>query len=137
MMGSGFSAYFTGRDIADADWQARLAFERMSRELRMVRAPADLVIAAPAEITFVDTGTNTVRFYLNGATLMRSEGGAVNAQPLADGVSALAFSYLRNDALTAEAAIPANVYFITVAMTVTRGNTNSSFRTTVRPRNFP
>lgn len=134
IMGKGFQAYFMGQDIANSDWQGRLALERITRELRDVRAPADLTgsLGSPDnQLDFKDTAGNSITYSLSGTTLMR------NAQPLADGITGLTFTYLRRDGVTSETATAANVYYITVQITVSAPNTNVTYRDTVKPRNFP
>jgi prepilin-type N-terminal cleavage/methylation domain-containing protein len=144
LLGNIFSGYALKRDAADADWQAKVALERMARELRAVRlaTAADLDIASATQIRFVDTDGNGVCFYRNGAAnrVMRSADGpatacgATSPQALADNVTALTFTYWDN-AGAATAAV-ANVYYITVDMTVVEGSYGGRFRTNVRPRNF-
>jgi hypothetical protein len=144
MLGNVFSSYALKRDVTDADWQAKVALERMARELRAVRlaTAADLDVASATQIRFVDTDGNGVCFYRNGAAnrIMRSADGpatacgTINPQVLADNITALGFTYWRNDGSTAAAA--AEVYYITVAINVVEGSYSASFRTNVRPRNF-
>jgi prepilin-type N-terminal cleavage/methylation domain-containing protein len=144
MLGNVFSSYALKRDVTDADWQAKVALERMARELRAVRlaTAADLDIASATQIRFVDTDGDGVCFYRNAAAnrIMRSADGpatacgTINPQVLADNITALGFTYWRNDGSTAAAA--AEVYYITVAINVVGGSYSASFRTNVRPRNF-
>jgi hypothetical protein len=144
LLGNVFSGYSLKRDTADADWQAKVALERMARELRAVRlaTATDLDIASPAQVRFVDTDGNGVCFYRNAAAnrIMRSADGpatacgTTNPEVLADNITVLLFTYWRNDGATAAAA--AEVYYITMAINVTEGSYSSSFRTNVRPRNF-
>jgi prepilin-type N-terminal cleavage/methylation domain-containing protein len=142
MLGNVFSSYSLKRDVTDIDWQAKVALERMARELRAVRlaAAADLDIASATQIRFVDTDGNGVCFYRSGNRVMRSADGpatacgTTNAQPLADNVTALTFTYWDNTG--AATATVANVYYITVDLTVAEGNYSGQFRTNVRPRNF-
>ena len=139
-----FDSYSLERSISDADWQAKLALERMARELRAVRTATatDLDIASGTQIRFVDMDGNGVCFYRDAATnrLMRSSDGPTSScgttdpQPLADNITALAFTYWDNTA--APAATVAGVYYITVSLTVAEGGYNGSFRTNVWPRNF-
>lgn len=139
-----FSAFFGGRDIATADSQARVAFERVVRELRAVRSTADVDIASATQIRFVDLDGNGICFYRDavGNRLMRSANGPTSAcgttspQPLADSVTALTFSYWLNDGRTTTA-VAASTYYIGIAVTV-NNNTgyNGQFRTNVHPRNF-
>ena len=89
-----------------------------------------------------DTDGNGVCFYRVAASnrLMRSADGpttacgTTNPQALADNITSLGFSYWQSDG--AVAAAVANVYYITMAITVVEGSYNSSFRTNVWPRNF-
>jgi hypothetical protein len=60
--------------------------------------------------------------------------GTTNAQPLADNVTALTFTYWDNTGVAT--AVAANVYYITVDLTVAEGGYSGQFRTNVRPRNF-
>jgi prepilin-type N-terminal cleavage/methylation domain-containing protein len=148
LIGKVFSSYALKQDISDADWQAKIALERMARELRVVRNPtgvptaADLDIASLAQIRFVDTDGNGICFYRDAAAnrLMRSADGPTTAcgttspQVLADNITSLVFSYWTNAG--ASAAAVANVYYITMSVTVTEGAYNNTFRTNVHPRNF-
>jgi len=144
LLGNVFSGYALKRDTTDADWQAKVALERMTRELRAVRSAtaAELDIASAAQVRFVDTDGNGVCFYRNAAAnrIMRSADGpatacgTTNPQVLADNITSLAFTYWRSDGTTA--ALVTEVYYITVALNVVEGSYSSSFRTNVRPRNF-
>lgn len=138
-LSAGFQSYFTGRDIAETDGRARVAVERLSRDLRSIRAPSNLnlTVTSASDITFFDVDGNSIRYCLGavgtcpGAAteLMR------NGQPLATGISALTFTFLT--ATGAATAGPANVFYITVAFTATQNSISKSFQTTVSPRNFP
>ncbi len=129
MMGRGFQVYITGRNVAESDWQGRVALERMTREIRSIRAPADIVTMAAADLKFTDVDGNSIEYVLSSSDLMR------NTQSLATGISGLSFTYLdKNGAVTATAA---QVYYIVVGFTATQGTLSKSFQTTVSPRNFP
>jgi prepilin-type N-terminal cleavage/methylation domain-containing protein len=129
MLGKTVQSFAFSRDVTKGDWQARVALERLTRDLRMVRAPANLTIAPATAITFSDTDGNNVNYSLSGSSLMR------NTQPLADGISGLAFTYLRSDGNTA-AASASEAYYITVSFDVSRSTATTSLRATVHPRNF-
>lgn len=137
VVSSGFQAYFTGRDISEVDWQARVAMERMTRELRSIRAPSDLVITSAGDIAFVDSDGNPIRYCLGTVGSCPGAAGELmrNAQPLASGVSGLDFSFLTRAA--GATAVPAQVYYVTVAFNTTRNATSKAHRITVSPRNFP
>ncbi len=129
MLGYTLSSFILSKDVLKGDWQARVALERLTRDLRMVRAAANLTIVPATAITFSDTDGNNVNYSLSGTQLMR------NSQPLADSISGLAFTYLRSDGNTA-AASASEVYYITVSFDVSRSTTTTSLRATVHPRNF-
>jgi prepilin-type N-terminal cleavage/methylation domain-containing protein len=142
MLGKVFSSYSAKQEIAEADWQAKVALERAARELRAVRSAtaADLDAASAVQVRFIDTDGNGICFYRNANRIMRSADGpatacgTTNAQVLADNITALSFTYWTSAG--AATAVAASVYYITVGMTVADGVYNSQFRTNVRPRNF-
>ena len=135
-------AYFRGQAINDTDWQGRLASERMTRELRAVRSAtaADLALPSADRIQFHDTDGNPVCFYLSGGRLMRSADGpgaacgTTEAQPLADGVAALTFSWWDSGGVST--ATVGSVMYVTASLSITQTDYSGTFRSTVRPRNF-
>ena len=130
VMSNGFTAYLSGRDMVDAEWQGRYAMQRMSRELRDVRSATagDLVMGAN-QITFTDINANTITYALTGTTLTR------NGTALADGVTALEFYYIQADGIVTAAAAT-DVSFITVNINVSLNGSNYSLRNTLHPRSF-
>ncbi len=143
VISNGFRTYFVGREILTDASQARLALERMTRELRAVRSAtaADLDIGTGGRISFTDfNGTNIV-YRQTGNTIERSQNGVIGTyQPLADNIDALtlAFTYLRSDGVTAEATGGNStlVYYITVSFAVKSTNANAAYRGTVKPIGF-
>ena len=134
LMATGFSLYFTGRDTMIVDAQARLALERMTRELRTVQSATGLTMAPATEISFTDLDGTAVRYCIGGGTCPGVAGDLMrNTQVLAGGVSALSFVYL-NSAGTVTAT-PAQVLYIGVNFTATQGGVISTYRATVSPRN--
>lgn len=137
MIGSGFSAYVTGRDIAETDWQARVAAERMTRELRTIRAPASLTITSASDITFIDVNGTSIRYCQ--ATIGTCPGALGelmrNAEVLASGISGLDFSFLTRAG--AATAVPAQVFYVNVGFTATQNAISKAYQFTVSPRNFP
>ena len=136
VMRSGFSAYFLGRELARDAIQGTLALERMTRDLRSIRSAtaADLPTMTATTISFFDVDGNTNTYDFPGGLVTYSLNGGA-AQPLADNVSNLTFSYLQNDGQTV-AGVATSVAYITVAITVTTQNSNATFRGTVKPANF-
>ena len=141
VISGGFRSYFLGREIAQNDWQGRLALERMTRELRTVRTATagDLNIGAAGQITFIDFAGNTIVYRQTGNTIERSQNAGVSYQPLADNVNvgpgSLSFVYLQNDGTTAAGA-PAAVYYIRASFTVSSANASATYRATVKPTSF-
>lgn len=130
-MSRSFNAYFSGRDITRADWQGRLALERMTRDLREVRSPTDITTMTATQITYTDIFGNAITYTLGGTTLTR------NGTALAGNISALNLSYLQRNGQTT-AATAAQVYYITVQATVTSiNNISVIYHDTVKPRSFP
>ena len=137
LMSSGFRAYFVGKDIAETDGQARAALERLSRELRSVRAPADLTISSASDISFVDVDGIVARYCMGAVGGCPGIAGDLmrNSQPLATGISGLTFSFLTNTG--AATAVAAQVFYITASFTATQNTISKSFQVTISPRNFP
>ncbi len=144
VISNGFRTYFVGREIMTDASQARLALERMTRELRGVRSAtaADLDISTGGRIAFTDFNGTNIAYRQTGNTIERSQNGLLGTfQPLADNIDVttpLAFTYLHSDGVTAEATAgnSALVYYITVTFTVKSTNANATYRGTVQPIGF-
>ena len=124
-----FQSYSSQRQFTDQDAQARLALERVLRDLRDVRSVADL--GAPgATIAFTDTSATAVTYALVGTLLQR------NGNTIADGVSALSVNYYGNTGALLGAA--AGTRYIAVQFTLTtQDGIANTVRGVVYPRNFP
>lgn len=116
-------------EISNVSGQARIALERMSKDLREIRSTStsDLQIASN-QITFVDINGNTITYQLSGSTLLR------NSQPLADSVTAFNLTYQKNDGTVA--LVAADVRYITISMTISENNTTETLQHTIFIRNF-
>ena len=131
----GMLGYLRGREISGADWQGRLALERITRELRDI-APSsggNVNIAntscGNSSFTFSDVNAVPISYTQSANTLLR------NGQPLADDVSGLRFYCLQSDGRT-YTTTPSAVYYVTVSMVVSTANTSASYRSTVKPWSF-
>lgn len=111
---------------------ARVALDRMAREVRMIRSAtaADITTTIPtaSDLQFTDTYGNAIQFQLTGGNILR------NADILAGNVTALTFSYLKNDGTAA--ASEAEIWRIVMDLTVTVGTESVQLRTEVHPANF-
>jgi prepilin-type N-terminal cleavage/methylation domain-containing protein len=132
-----FNSYVIGRNVAETDWQARVAVERMTRELRTIRSPADITINSASDLSFVDADGTTIRYCAGAVGGCPGTAGDLmrNSQVLATGVSALNISYLTKTAVVT--ATPAQVYYVVVTFTATQGNISKNYQIAVSPRNFP
>jgi prepilin-type N-terminal cleavage/methylation domain-containing protein len=136
----GMLGYLRGREITSADWQGRLALERITRELRDVAAPnsanIDAASCGSSGFSFVDITANQIRYSLVvGNTLLRYSQPLAVGQPLADNVTGLRFYCLQSDGQT-YSTIPSAVYYISVSMIVSTTNTSATYRSTVKPSSF-
>ncbi len=129
----GMLGYLRGREITSADWQGRLALERITRELRAIAWPNYSNIAATScgssTFAFSDITATPISYTLSTTTLLR------NGQPLADNISALRFYCLQSDGQTYSAAAAA-AYYVTVSMVVSTANTSATYRSAVKPWSF-
>jgi len=128
--------YFNVAELADLDIKypveyvtllaaanARLALERMLRDLRWVKSSSDLTTLTPSQLSFVDTGGNTVTFTYDSVakTLSRQQNGG-NINILANNVSSFTLSYLATDGQST-ATLASQVLYVTIQMTIsTSGN---------------
>jgi prepilin-type N-terminal cleavage/methylation domain-containing protein len=143
VMGRAFESYDLTRTTTNADWQGRVALERMVRELREIRTAtaADLVFSG-TQVRFIDADGNGVCFRLVGTTLQRSADGPASVcgtttpQPLADNVATNGLSFFYYDNAGAVTAVAANVYYIAVTLQISQGTITETFRAAVQPRRF-
>ena len=138
----GVRAYSAEQSRSDVHYQARLAVERMAREVRLVRSRtvADIPTMTPTDLLFCDVTGKAVEFQLVGTALNRRESatcspsawGGWNA--LATGVTPLTVSYFQRDGVTAATAT--TLWFVVIDMTDVQGSETLRLRTRVHPRNF-
>jgi type II secretory pathway component PulJ len=145
---SGTASYRWGAARIEAQQSARLALERMAKELRSAgydptaAGIAPIVLAEPTRVAFqwdldgdgvVDTTRERVTYLLRpGDTVLRREAGG-GAQPVINGVERLLLTYV--DAAGAPTSDSAAVAAIGVRIDVGRGAASVSMRTQVALRN--
>lgn len=128
MLAQGFSAYLAGKNITDADWQGRVAVERMTRDLRAIPSISSISAANATQLTYTDSDGNTVNYQLSGSTL------TLNDQALANGVNSFTFSYFDSNGASTETL--STIRYIRIAMNITQTDNNYSLTTAVYPRNL-
>lgn len=116
---------------SDVQYQARLAMERMAREIRLIRSQADITTMTANNLLYTGIQGDTMRFQLVGTDIMRTQNAVT--QRLASGVTALNFTYLMQDGVTTTL-VPAQVWY--VGINVTFQQDSLQVRTRVHPRNF-
>jgi len=129
MLAVGFSAYLKGSNAVSAEQQAHLALERMARDIRAVRSPADISTATASQLTFTDFTGNSIAYSLSSTNLTRG------SQILAGGISSLTFSYYDLNGNTT--ATLTAIRYIGISLNVTQGGSNFTISTAVYPENLP
>jgi prepilin-type N-terminal cleavage/methylation domain-containing protein len=133
----GMLGYLRGREITSADWQGRLALERITRDLRDIAAPnySNISACGGSSFTYSDINFSQISYTLisdtQGTNTLLRNG---TQQPLADGVSYLNFSCFTSN--VQPTATLSAVYYISVSMVVATTNTRATYRGTVKPGNF-
>jgi prepilin-type N-terminal cleavage/methylation domain-containing protein len=142
----GMKASSKEQNLSGVHYQARIAMERMGREIRLIRwnttlAQADVTTMTATDLIFCDVTGKAVEFQLAGSVLNRRE--SATCSPLAwggwntlssSGVNPLTFSYL--DSTGAGGATAANLWFVDINLTDTQGSDSLQMRSRVHPRNF-
>jgi prepilin-type N-terminal cleavage/methylation domain-containing protein len=133
----GVKAYSDEQSRSDVHYQARLAMERMAREIRHARSCA--AITGPANpsgtLTFTDINGNAVVFSVSGGNLSRG------ADILATGItSAQPFRFLDQNGNETTACsvptVPTDIWFVDISLTAQQGAESLVLNSRVHPRNF-
>jgi prepilin-type N-terminal cleavage/methylation domain-containing protein len=132
LLTQGLNSFPAGEDIVNANWQGQIAMERLSRDILLIRSPADITTLAADNLAYTDVSNNTVAYSLSGTNLTLTQNG--NSEILADGVQSLTFTYFdRNGASTATATL---VRMIRISINVTQNNVIYTLTTMIYPRNL-
>ncbi len=68
----GLFTFSSVSNVNDATWQGRLALEKMSREIHVIRSSSDISLASGSQITFVDINGNSIDYTSSGSTVTRN-----------------------------------------------------------------
>jgi prepilin-type N-terminal cleavage/methylation domain-containing protein len=119
----GAKAYLEGRNDLNAIWQANIAIEKMSRDLRTIPSSSYISTANADRFSFIDVNGASIDYQVVNSNLLR------NAQVLASNTSSIAFTYYdKNGATTTTIA---NIYYINVVINVFYGSSTFNISTTV------
>jgi prepilin-type N-terminal cleavage/methylation domain-containing protein len=107
-------AYVVGSNKSEVQQNARVALERMAREIRQTSAA--LTVATATSLQFADQDTGVTTYWLNGTALTRTSGGADAV--VVGAVQALTFAYrdVNNAVLATPVGTPANVYRVDITI---------------------
>jgi prepilin-type N-terminal cleavage/methylation domain-containing protein len=132
----GVRAYSDEKQRSNIHYQTRFAVERMEREMRLIRSrtAADIPTMTATSIIFTNIRGEQLGFRLNGGNLERTQDNGATWMLLANGVTALNFTYLQQSG--AVAATAATLWYVMVDMTDQQGTEAISIRTRVHPMNF-
>jgi prepilin-type N-terminal cleavage/methylation domain-containing protein len=119
---------------SEAVAQGRAALLRMEREIRQIKNDVSVYTAEPTRFRFDDINNLNIDYQLSGSNLTR------NADILASGVSALAFTYYdNNNQVIANPDVspnPTNIKRININVTAQSGAQSKTLNTQVYPRNL-
>lgn len=135
LVGRGLGNFDDSQRINDGAWQARVALNRIDREVRMVRSPtsADLSLGT-STLSFTTLRGTTYSYARVGAFLEQSVNGGT-PQVLAQDVTAFGVQYWEADGAT-PATTAAAVRFLTVSLVVTEGGAQADYQVLLAPRDF-
>lgn len=135
----GARIYSTEDSRSNVHYQARLAVERMAREIRMIRSASATDITtgtmSATNLQFYDVNNNNIQFQRTGAsapyTITR------NGIILANNVQSMTLSYWQLNGTTAvTAATITSLWFVDISVTVQQGTETLQVQTRVHPMNF-
>lgn len=136
-LSTGITAYFTTDFRKEALDQARIAMERITREIRNVRSSADITTADATTFTFTDVSGTPISFALSGGNIDRT---SVTTNTLATGISSASiFTYLLSTGATTQSPIPAEIPLIKrikIDITATKNTESVTLQSEVWPRNL-
>ncbi len=133
----GARVYSDEQSRSDVHYQARLAVERMAREIRLIRSATatDITTMTATNLQFNDISGNNIQFQRTGASAPYSI--TRNGSALANNIQSVAISYYQNDGTTAVTlATVTTLWFVDISVTAQEGAETVQMRTRVHPRNF-
>lgn len=109
----GFNSYLQGQQIADADWQGRIAINTITNDLHALRSTNNITTATANTLVLTDLNGTSISYQVNNGQLMR------NAQILADFVQSITFQYYNEDGvLLSDPIATASIRFVAVNLVI-------------------
>lgn len=106
--------------ISRIDTQARIAIERMARDIRSAQS---ITTAGSSSLTYMDNSGTAVTFDLSGTNLQR------NDTSLASSISAVSFTYYTSSGATT--ILAGSAKYIKITLTATDNDYSTTFENTV------
>ncbi len=130
----GVESYSVEEVRSNVHYQARLAMERMAREIRLIRRASvvDITTMTDTNLRFTDVNGANAGFTWTSPTLSRWNG--IGTAVLAPNITAFDFNYYRQDGVTP--ATEATLWYVEITMTSQQGSESLQMSTRVHPRNF-
>lgn len=128
----GITSYSVEEARVDVHYQARLAMERMAREIRQIRSTADITAMTNTSLRFTDVNGASVGFTWTGPTTL-SRWNGVGTNVLAPNITAFNFNYYQQNGAAAAAA---TLWIVEITLTSQQGPESVQMSTRVHPRNF-
>ena len=119
--------------------QARVAMERMRREIRNLNNSASVTTGTATQFCFTDTESTLIDYNYSNPAIIRDTGNcaAGGGATLATNITSFSFTYLRADATTTDAAFSAaNTKLIRITLTSYISGESVTLQTEVWPRNL-
>lgn len=125
-----FNAYNQNQAITNANAQARLALERLRRDIHNVNSKNDFTTATASQLVFRDVYGTTITYSISGTQLLR------NSQVLADGIVSAnsSFSYLNSSLNTASSL--STIRYVVINLALNQGGVSYALETIVNTLNF-
>jgi len=130
----GVQGYSAEDQRSNIHYEARLAMERMTREIRLIRNQGtDIATMTSTNLQYTDVNGASVGFNWTSPNLSRWNG--VGYDLLASGITSFTFSYLQQDGVSP--ATTANVWFVDIVITSSQpGSDSLVMHSRVHPMNF-
>lgn len=113
-----YKGFAITQNTVDADWNSLLMINRFVDDIHRIRSAADIGTIAATQMSMVDVDGSSVTYQLSGSTLLR------NGVTIATGVTSFALAYYNAGGVST--AIASSVRYVTISMTVTKGNISST-----------
>jgi prepilin-type N-terminal cleavage/methylation domain-containing protein len=145
-MSTGIKVFFVTENRKEALDQARIAMERMTREIRNLRSNSDVGTGSGTQFCFTNVNGTTISFRYSGSpanTIARQDGLANLAacpgaagNTLSNNITTLTFSYIRLDGTVDAAFSAANTKRIRIIITSNESGETVTLQSDVWLRNL-